>query len=99
MVAYSNISANMHLGCDYVPDLVWFGAASRRGLVIAFTGAQLWLKVDRQTDILTVLSDVPGKLRPADQGDQTDLTEWLCSSLMPAQCLCNPVLGSNLQNR
>ena len=60
-VAYGNIAANMHLGCEYVPDLVWFCAASSRGRVIAFTGAQLWLKVDRQTDILTVLSDVPGK--------------------------------------
>lgn len=62
-VGYGNIAANLHTGCDYVPDLVWFCAASSRGSVIAFTGAQLWLKVDRQTDILTVLSDVPGEVQ------------------------------------
>ena len=60
----------MHLGCEYVPDLVWFSAASSKGQVIAFTGAQLWLKVDRQTDILTVLSDVPGKSSDLCKGSQ-----------------------------
>lgn len=60
-MAYGNIAADMHTGCEYVPDLVWFCTASSGGLAVAFTGAQLWLKVDRQTDILTALSDVPGR--------------------------------------
>lgn len=49
MLAYENVPADLHLKDTYIPDMVWFAAASQQGLVLCFEGAQLFNKIDRGT--------------------------------------------------
>ena len=46
-LGYNNVPANLHRGVDYVPDIVYFAAATPSSVVIAFTGAQFCYKIDR----------------------------------------------------
>lgn len=64
LTGFRNIPADIHLGREYAPDVVWFSAGNDSGTVIAFTGAQIWLKVDRETDIMTELVSVRGEQKP-----------------------------------